>query len=129
MSVKTNWIALWKQREGLYVTKAITQNQIKELPKKCRIYVRYNKFYHADTNRPKFILCFSDASELTPIELKTEQCEEEMHYIEVNEAIRIAREALSDLQYGNSIDDVTVEVASAMEENSFSNKDESEGNS
>ena len=34
MGVKSNWMGLWKQREGLYKSYALTQEQIKKLPKK-----------------------------------------------------------------------------------------------
>jgi len=110
--MKTEWLALWKQREALYATKALTKKQIAALQSKVRIFVRHNKFYKADSNRPRFILCFSDESELTPIEFKMAQ--EEREFISVDTAIAIARSALRDLEYGYSIDDLIVEVEAFM---------------
>jgi len=67
----TRWNGLWAQeRQGFYAGRVIKKS---EIPKYTRIVMRYNKFYEADTNRPRFIYCFADSEgyedKCVPLEL------------------------------------------------------------
>ena len=88
MGVKSNWMGLWKQREGLYKSYALTQEQIKKLPKKTRILLRYNKFYEADSNRPKFVFSFADAEAAESISFELQD------YSGVSENVKRAKELI-----------------------------------
>lgn len=61
--MKTNYMGLWKQeRAGWYCSKAFTKKQLQELPAKCRLVLRYNKYHKPqENNTPKFIFTFADA--------------------------------------------------------------------
>ena len=62
MGTKSEWLGLWNTRSAVYQSKALTQKQIKELPKKCRVILRYNKFHRGnDDITPKFVFSFCDA--------------------------------------------------------------------
>ena len=43
--MKSNYMGLWAGRTGWYCSKAMTQKQIRELPEKCRIILRENKYH------------------------------------------------------------------------------------
>lgn len=119
--MKTNWEGLWQSKTAVYRSKPLTQAQIKELPKKSRLIVRYNKFHtNNDGTTPKFVFCFADAQDADAITLDfiEQEKEETQLYVPLDLAIEIAREMLSDLKYGYSYDDLTVEVATLMEYNS-----------
>lgn len=60
MSKKTEWQGLWKQRNGLYTGKKLLKKDLQELPTGTHLIIRYNKFYEADTNKPRFVYCFAD---------------------------------------------------------------------
>lgn len=58
--MNTKWQGLWAQdRAGFYAGPVIKKSDI---PKYTRIVMRYNKFYEAGTNRPRFIYDFADAT-------------------------------------------------------------------
>ena len=75
--MKTKFEGLWKTRKAVYVSKPFTQKQLKELPKKFRLVVRYNKFYQSDTARPKFVFSFMDAEEAEAFMFEFEEGEDE----------------------------------------------------
>ena len=73
MSQKTNWMGLWNTRPAVYRSKALTQAQIKELPKKCRLILRENKFHRSnDDGTPRFVFCFADAEASDTISFELE---------------------------------------------------------
>jgi len=100
--MNTNWIGVWAQeRQGFYASKVIKKADI---PKYTRIVLRYNKFYKKDSNRPRFVLCFSDSEgykeRCIPLEIEEEHEEEQEErtytYDEVQYAInRAVSDALS----------------------------------
>lgn len=64
---RTKWEGLWKQREGIYSGKTIKKSDI---PAYARLIVRHNKFYEADSSRPRFVYLFAsgDAADAITIE-------------------------------------------------------------
>ena len=71
--IKTDWIGLWQSRKAVYCSKPLLQEQILALPKKSRLVLRYNKFYHADSNKPRFVLTFADAEAYDAIAFETSE--------------------------------------------------------
>ena len=78
MGKKSQWLGLWNNRSGVYSGQLINK---KDIPtgkgEKVRLILRYNKFYEADTNRPRFVYCFADSEAqddiCTPIEWEEHQ--------------------------------------------------------
>lgn len=64
---RTEWQGLWKQREGIYSGKTIQKSDI---PAYAKLIVRQNKFYKADSKRPRFVYLFAsgDAADAITIE-------------------------------------------------------------
>ena len=119
--MKTNWEGLWQSKTAVYRSKPLTQAQIKELPKKSRLIVRYNKFHtNNDGATPKFVFCFADAEDADAIALDfiEQEKEETQLYVPLEIAIEIAKGVLQDAENGYSMDDLMVEVARFMELNS-----------
>lgn len=60
--MKSNYMGLWAGRTGWYCSKSMTQKQIRELPEKCRIILRENKYHKNNKDgTPRFIFAFADA--------------------------------------------------------------------
>ena len=74
--MKTKWEGLWNTRQAVYVSKPFTQKQVKEMPKKFRLVVRYNKYYQSDSGRPKFVFSLMDADEAEAFAFEFEDGEE-----------------------------------------------------
>lgn len=67
-TAKTQWLGLWKNRQGVYSGQTIKKA---EIPPYSRLIVRYNKFWNANSNLPKFVYCFAsgDAARAITIEV------------------------------------------------------------
>lgn len=104
MSKKTGWQGLWKQRDGLYAGKKILKKDLQELPTGTHLIIRYNKFYEADTNRPKFVYCFADkeATDKISVDLTLQDYERTYTEDEVYKVIH-GIEAEYGLEYGNNL--------------------------
>lgn len=65
---KTQWLGLWKNRQGVYSGQVFKKADI---PPYSRLIVRYNKFRDANSNRPAFVYCFAsgDAADAITIEV------------------------------------------------------------
>ncbi len=56
----TKWLGLWQQeRQGFYAGQVIKKGDI---PKYTRLVMRFNKFYEAGSNKPRFVYCFADST-------------------------------------------------------------------
>lgn len=96
---KTQWLGLWQTRQGVYAGQTIKKTDV---PGYAKLIVRYNKFYEAGSNKPRFVYCFATGSaakaitlEITAEEYKTlleleEENESLYTYDEVQSAIRAA---------------------------------------
>lgn len=74
--MKSQYEGLWKsERTGWYCSKPMTQADIKKLPKKCRILMRYNKYYEKDSNKPNFIFAFADAEGMEAVTIESDKKE------------------------------------------------------
>lgn len=83
MSQKSEWIGLWNTRPAVYRSKALTKQQIEDLPSKCRIVLRENKFHRAnDDGTPRFVFCFADADASETISFKNENYHSEIQQLE-----------------------------------------------
>ncbi len=96
--MKSEYLGLWKGRTAWYISKPITQQQIKEMPKKTRIILRYNKCYEAKSNKPKFIFAFADAKTADAIVFETEDYSDKLE-----EALDTIRK-VQDLAYWGDMD-------------------------
>jgi hypothetical protein len=79
--MKSQSLGLWKsERTGWYLSRAIKNDDIKHFKKgsPLRIGLRYNKYYDADSNKPRFIFAFMDAdsSNNTTLEFSRDWYEE-----------------------------------------------------
>lgn len=66
----TKWLGLWHQeRQGFYAGQIIKKADI---PNRTRVVMRFNKYYKAGSNRPRFVFCFADSkgyeSKCVPVE-------------------------------------------------------------
>lgn len=133
--MKTEWLGLWgNYYKNGFVSQALTQKQIKALPKKCKIYVNENQFYEEGGNKPKFVFCFSDAKDADEIHFSTEETTNErverlenvinetveQGLVPLENAIEVAIRLLRDMEYGYSIDDLQVEARGFMKEHCVS---------
>ena len=94
--MKSEWLGLWQTRQGVYRSKALTQEQIKNLPKKSRVVLRYNKYHKSnDDITPKFVFSFCDAETSDAISFETEDYSTKIDTLieglnEIGEACRCA---------------------------------------
>ena len=67
MAEKTQWLGLWRHRDGVYSGQVIKKSDI---PAHARIIIRYNKYYDKDSSSPRFVYCFAsgDAAKAITIE-------------------------------------------------------------
>ena len=57
MSERTEWLALWRNRQGVYSGQVFKK---KDIPPHSRLIVHYNKFYNsANPHSPRFVFCFA----------------------------------------------------------------------
>lgn len=55
----TKWLGLWHQeRQGFYAGQVIKKSDI---PNYTRVVMRFNKYYKAGSNQPRFVFCFADS--------------------------------------------------------------------
>ena len=81
--MKTNYMGLWAGRTVWYCSKAMTQKQISELPKKCRIILRENKYHKNNSDgTPRFIFAFADAETSNAICFETEDYQDKLDEIQ-----------------------------------------------
>ena len=81
--MKTNYMGLWAGRTAWYCSKAMTQKQISELPKKCRIILRENKYHKNNSDgTPRFIFAFADAETRNAICVETEDYQDSLDEIQ-----------------------------------------------
>lgn len=66
---KTSWQGLWKARKSVYKSQVIRK---KDIPAFARLIVRYNKFYSADSQRPRFVFCFANGKAEQAITMERE---------------------------------------------------------
>lgn len=97
--MKTNYMGLWKQeRAGWYCSKAFTRKQLQELPARCRLVLRYNKYHKPqENNTPKFVFTFADAE--SSQNLCDIQQLEDMSFSDLVEQLKEIR------RYANQLDD------------------------
>lgn len=63
---QTNWTGLWYHAEyGGFSSAAFDLSELKKFKGKVRLYVRKNKFYSRDTDRPNYNFCLKDAKSET----------------------------------------------------------------
>jgi hypothetical protein len=66
---KTKWYGLWKNRQGVYSGQIIKKADI---PKYARLVIRFNKYYDADSNKPKFVYCFASGEKEKAITIEND---------------------------------------------------------
>lgn len=75
--MKTNWIGLWKSKsrkdKAVYSSPALTQSQIKELPKKCRIVLMRNRYKNENGTSPEYVFSFMDAQDYEAITISQKE--------------------------------------------------------
>lgn len=69
---RTKWEGLWFNRQGVYSGQIIVK---KDIPKRARLIIRYNRYYEAGSKRPKFIYCFAQTEAAKQITLEREFAE------------------------------------------------------
>lgn len=102
---KTETIGLWRQPgTATYMSMAISLAQIKKYKGKVRIFVRRNKFYKKDSNRPNYVLwlCDSDSENCEEFEVIDADENEDMIAVFTREDVRkIINGAYDDCKYGH----------------------------
>lgn len=115
--LKSEWGGLWYHPESrIYTSQVFSLANLRQFKGSIQILLAKNKFYKKGTNRPEFQFCItnSDYTKAQDIELV-----EDEPYIKLSDAVEIARNILSDYEYGYSMDDLVVEVESFMKEKSI----------
>ena len=94
--MKSNYMGLWAGRTGWYRSKAMTQKQIRELPKKCRIILRENKYHkNNEDGTPRFIFAFADAETSNAICFEVEDYQDKVD--ELQDKVDELRGAISSI--------------------------------
>lgn len=63
---QTDWAGLWYHPEnGGFSSETISLAKLKKFKGAVRLYVRKNKFYKKDSNRPNYTFCLKDADSET----------------------------------------------------------------
>lgn len=96
--MKTKWLGLWKQEKpGVYAGQVIKKADI---PKYTHLVMRYNKYYEAEGNRPRFVYCFVDSADYaklcTQIDIDTDDEEEAERVFTYEEVQRMVNAAYCD---------------------------------
>lgn len=93
MAEKTEWLGLWRQREGLYSGYTLRKEDI---PKYARLIVRTNKYYKRDSGRPKYVYCFAngDAAKAITVEIEAAEYRDIQESKEIVDKIEELKEVL-----------------------------------
>jgi hypothetical protein len=122
----TETIGLWGNGNGIYTSKRYRSSFCKTLGEDIQFSLCYNKQHIKDDNRPRFLMriynhqsaqCDYKAAELQV--MMNDNIVEYQDVITLDDAVKIARGLLRDMQYGYSIDDLVVEAERFMSERSF----------
>lgn len=113
---KTSPIGLWWHPEHLcFSSPVISLSKLKEFKGNVRILVRKNRFYQAGMRRPNYLLSIADSKMVPGENLEVETIEDNgTVYLRKDDALSIARQALRDLEYGYSYDDLSSEMDGEM---------------
>lgn len=75
--LQTKWCGLWYHpHNGGFSSTAFNLSELKKFKGTVKIYVKKNKFYKKDTNRPNYVFCIKDSNSPTFIELEIEEDED-----------------------------------------------------
>lgn len=75
--LQTKWCGLWYDpHNGGFSSTAFRLSELKKFKGAVKIYVKKNKFYKKDTNRPNYVFCIKDSNSPTFIELEIEEDED-----------------------------------------------------
>lgn len=109
---RSNWMGLWYDPSTYsYKSAPINLSDLKEFNGSVRIIARKNKYYDKDSNRPNMVFMIADAK-ATGNDIEVNNM---LHgYIKVETAIEIAQHSLDMAAYGESPDDLCVEIQSDM---------------
>jgi hypothetical protein len=112
---RTNWEGLWYDNlSHSYKSSAINLSKLKEFKGTVRIIARKNKYYEEGANKPNMVFMIADA-EATGKDLEINNMLK--GYIKVETAIEIAQHAVDMAIYGESPDDLCVEIQEDMYDN------------
>lgn len=76
-NLQTGWIGLWYHPEvGGFSSGTINLSILKKFKGNVKFYVRKNKLYSKDTNRPNYVFCIKDSNSPTFSELTIEEDED-----------------------------------------------------
>lgn len=126
----SKWIPLWKNYYGKgYISPVIKTSDLKALEQGTRIRVCHDKFHTKDSNRPYLQMQFVNSAahdEKMVQELYWDAIKdarkgyiEPQEVITLKDACEITRGLLYDMEYGYSMDDLTVEPERFMKDRSF----------
>ena len=60
--MQTKWLGLWYHPESYgFTSAALNLADLRKFKGSVRLYVRKNRFYEKDSNRPNYCFCFKDA--------------------------------------------------------------------
>lgn len=109
---RSNWMGLWYDSSTYsYKSAPINLANLREYKGSIRIIARKNKYYDKDSNRPNMVFMIADAKATD----NNVEVNNMLHgYIKVETAIEIAQHALHMAEYGESPDDLCVEIANDM---------------
>ena len=98
----TKWEGLWFNRQGVYSGRVIKK---KDIPTYARLIVRFNKYYEADSGRPKFVYCFASGDAAFAITMEREQSEDQEERLFTRDEVqtiinRVASRIGGDAEYG-----------------------------
>lgn len=89
--MKSQFIGLWKQdRSGWYSSPVIEKSKFSG--KNFRIILRQNKFYEADSNKPRFIFAIADSDSVQNLTVKFDSDLFEANLIMYDRLLRLADE-------------------------------------
>jgi hypothetical protein len=93
---QTEWLGLWYHPESYgFTSEALNLSDLREFKGRVRLYVRKNKFYQKDSNRPNYCFCLKESSALENDKLveiiKAEILDLDEMYISCADAARLAR--------------------------------------
>jgi hypothetical protein len=76
-NLQTGWNGLWYHPEvGGFSSGTINLSKLKKFKGTVKFYVRKNKLYKKDTNRPNYVFCIKDSNSPTFSELTIEEDED-----------------------------------------------------
>ena len=64
--MQTEWLGIWKNENyNGYMSQSINLNVLKEFKGNVRFYLRKNRYYKKDSDRPFYVLCVKDSKSPT----------------------------------------------------------------